>query len=531
MDLQRSEHDAVDHDREESIVLQTIRSLPSSTTDSAEIEVVDGTALVATSPTTSNGSTVRFQTFRLFRDTLEGAVDGVKQFVEYPFVNRPSSEQQARDTLAGLEPFFWVLRILGLCPRVGLFDSSNAVKDNTTKTWNIALVVHTVIVGIFLWLGFVSTFGFSLAWPIAFCAGFQSIMYSNETYCKTDLMERFLTLKGMNTLIQTSFLFIGAVNMVVSATATIRIRPMVKLLREYYSITPAAIVQSHRKMAFVHATLTVVTAAIIGIPFTLVYEDMLNEIKTEKSYEGYPFASIDTPLVKIENWIAYTKRNASDSKAEKFILNSLKYVFRVENFFSFLSCFAVPFFFSLMCDVLGKEWKRFVAFLGAKKQLTPDSLRKVRRSHWMLCKLSGLVDECFSVMTLVIYIMFIVINSSIIYIVLKFGTRATGQDRHAFLQALLMFVTLEIIFFLVIRQAMRVHSITNQVIVQIRNWQPDMDGTVDSEYKLLINQVTTTDVSFTAWNCFRIEESAYINALAIIFGYVLMMLQYQPPGR
>lgn len=257
----------------------------------------------------------------------------------------------------------------------------------------------------------------------------------------------------------------------VSVTACVRIGPMVKLLRKYYAITPAAIAQSHRKTAIVHAGLTIISAAIIGIPFTFVYEDMLNEIKTEGSYEGYPFASIDTPLVKIENWIAYTKQNASDSKTQKFVLSSVKYVFRAENFFSFLSCFAVPFFFSLMCDVLGKEWKRFVAFLRHEKTrelLSPEVLRNVRHSHWMLCKLFGLVDECFSFMTLVIYIMFIIVNSSITFIVLKFGARASGQDRHAFYQAILMFVALQVIFFLVVRQAMRVYGIVSSCVHKLK---------------------------------------------------------------
>lgn len=46
----------------------------------------------------------------------------------------------------------------------------------------------------------------------------------------------------------------------------------------------------------------------------------------------------------------------------------------------------------------------------------------------------------------------------------------------------------------------------------VRDWQPDLDATIASEYMLLIDQASSAGVSFTAWNCFRIEESAYINA-------------------
>ena len=178
----------------------------------------------------------------------------------------------------------------------------------------------------------------------------------------------------------------------------------------------------------------------------------------------YPFAAIDTPLVKIENWIAYTKNNSTVSKMEKSVINSLRIVFRVENFFMFLSCFAVPFFFSLMCDVIGKEWKRFVAYLKldtTRADFSVPQLRNIRNSHWMLCKIFYFLDDCFSKMILFIYVLFVVVNSSIIFIVLKFGTVASGKDRFAFYQACLMFVALEVIFFAVIRQAMRVHAIVS----------------------------------------------------------------------
>lgn len=61
------------------------------------------------------------------------------------------------------------------------------------------------------------------------------------------------------------------------------------------------------------------------------------------------------------------------------------------------------------------------------------------------------------------------------------------------------------------------HFQTKNVVAEIRDWQPIMNGILDSEYLLLVNQVTTTDVSFTAWNCFRIEEAAYINVSPVFY--------------
>ena len=50
------------------------------------------------------------------------------------------------------------------------------------------------------------------------------------------------------------------------------------------------------------------------------------------------------------------------------------------------------------------------------------------------------------------------------------------------------------------------------MIVVLRDWQPNLtDQETAAEYLLLINQASTSAVSFTAWNCFRIEQSAYIN--------------------
>lgn len=174
----------------------------------ADADHVDSTV---TTPSSQASSPIRYQPLTFIRGAFDNAVGGVKNFVEYPFLDR-KFEKQAHDTLSGLEPFFWVLRLLGLCPRVGLFDSDEP--GETAKSWNKGLMVHVVIVGTFLWMGLIATFGFSILWPIAFCSGFQSMMFSNQSYCQTDIMSRFLTLKGMNALIQSSFLFIGSVNMV-----------------------------------------------------------------------------------------------------------------------------------------------------------------------------------------------------------------------------------------------------------------------------------------------------------------------------
>ncbi|OQV20283.1 hypothetical protein BV898_05834 [Hypsibius exemplaris] len=483
-------------------------------------------------------TTERLQNFGPIR-FAKGAAKNVQEFVvEIPFNENP--DKQAADTLTALEPFFWLLRALGLCSLVSIFATTGTAFGFSYKVrrrWNAALTVYCGTVGLFLVMGFVSLFGFALMWPLAFCAGFQTMMKDNHThpYCKTDVMVRFLTPTGMSTIVQSAFLFIGVSNGVVSVMACRRLGPMIKLLREYYATTRAQIVKSHQKMAIIHAVLAVVVALSIGIPFTLVYEYMLDEMRTEKAYEGYPFAAIDSPLVKIENWIAYSKYNYTISKNRKNLLNGVKIAFRVENFFMFLSCFAVPFFFSLMCDVIGKEWKRFVAYLkedSTRASLSVETLRNIRTSHWILCKIFYFPDGCFSTMILIIYVLFVVVNSSIIYIVLKFGTVAQGKDRFAFYQALLMFVALEIIFFLVIRQAMRVHAIANEVTVAVRDWQPEMtDDKFAAEYLLLLNQASSSAVSFTAGNCFRIEETAYINALAIIFGYVLMLLQFQPTSE
>ena len=46
---------------------------------------------------------------------------------------------------------------------------------------------------------------------------------------------------------------------------------------------------------------------------------------------------------------------------------------------------------------------------------------------------------------------------------------------------------------------------------EIRDWQPEMDGEIDAEYMLLVNQVTFADGAFTAWRCFRIDQAAYLN--------------------
>ncbi|OQV20282.1 hypothetical protein BV898_05833 [Hypsibius exemplaris] len=485
----------------------------------------------------SPSATERLQNFGPIR-FARGAAKNVRQFVEFPF--NENSDKQAADTLAALEPFFWLLRALGLCSLVSIFATTGTAfgfSDKVRRRWNAALTVYCGTVGLFLVMGFFSTFGFALMWPLAFCAGFQTMMKDNHTYpyCKTDVMVRFLTPTGMSTIVQSAFLFIGVSNGAVSVMACRRLGPMIKLLREYYATTRAQIVQSHRKMAIIHAVLAVVVALSIGIPFTLVYEYMLDEMKTEKAYEGYPFAAIDSPLVKIENWIAYSNHNYTISKNRKNVLYGVKIAFRAENFFMFLSCFAVPFFFSLMCDV-HREGVEAVCGVPERglypASLSVETLRNIRTSHWILCKIFYFLDGCFSTMILIIYVLFVVVNSSIIYIVLKFGTVAQGKDRFAFYQALLMFVALEIIFFLSIRQAMRVHAIADEVIVAVRDWQPEMtDDKFAAEYLLLLNQVSSSAVSFTAGNCFRIEGTAYINALAIIFSYVLMLLQFQPPSE
>ena len=142
----------------------------------------------------------RLQQFRPIRFALNTAKE-VRNFVEFPF-SPASPDQQAADTLAALEPFFWLLRALGLCSLVSIFSSTPIpLTDRVQKRWNTGLLVYCITVGIFLWLGFFATFGFSLAWPVAFCAGFQTVM-ANQSYCKADIMSRFLTPTGMATIVQ-----------------------------------------------------------------------------------------------------------------------------------------------------------------------------------------------------------------------------------------------------------------------------------------------------------------------------------------
>lgn len=84
---------------------------------------------------------------------------GVKEFVQFPF--SPEVEKQAHDTLAGLEPFFWMLRAMGLCPAVEIFETKRS-SPSVKRRWNIALTIYCGLVGIFLLLGFIATFGFSM---------------------------------------------------------------------------------------------------------------------------------------------------------------------------------------------------------------------------------------------------------------------------------------------------------------------------------------------------------------------------------